>query len=123
MNRPPLLESLACDPLLDNVKLIAEAWDAGGVSQVGSFPRRGPLGGMERQVSGRSAFLFKGNLWEAENAAMRIAGSFDMYGTGGQEEEGKRGERREDPELRGLQFLREFPHLPRWLYPVRSVFL
>ena len=41
MNRPPLLESLACDPLLDNVKLIAEAWDAGGVYQVGSFPAAG----------------------------------------------------------------------------------
>ena len=30
MNNPPLLKSLAYDPLLRNVKLIAEAWDAGG---------------------------------------------------------------------------------------------
>ncbi len=60
MNRPPLLESLACDPLLDNVKLIAEAWDAGGVYQVGSFSGGGPLGGVERKVSGCPAFLFKG---------------------------------------------------------------
>ena len=41
MNKPPLLESLANDPLLSNVKLIAEAWDAGGLYQVGSFPASG----------------------------------------------------------------------------------
>ncbi len=29
MNNPPLLKSLAFDPILGNVKLIAEAWDAG----------------------------------------------------------------------------------------------
>lgn len=38
MNNPPLLKSLAFDPILGNVKLIAEAWDAGGLYQVGSFP-------------------------------------------------------------------------------------
>ncbi len=38
LSRPPLLESLAYDPILGHVKLIAEAWDAGGLYQVGSFP-------------------------------------------------------------------------------------
>ena len=38
MSKPPLLQSLAFDPILGNVKLIAEAWDAGGLYQVGSFP-------------------------------------------------------------------------------------
>ena len=38
MNQPPLLQSLAFDSILGNVKLIAEAWDAGGLYQVGSFP-------------------------------------------------------------------------------------
>ena len=38
MNKPPLLQSLAFDPILGDVKLIAEAWDAGGLYQVGSFP-------------------------------------------------------------------------------------
>ena len=38
MNQPPLLKNLAGDPVLRNVKLIAEAWDAGGLYQVGSFP-------------------------------------------------------------------------------------
>ena len=41
MNNPPLLRTLANDPILSNVKLIAEAWDAGGLYQVGSFPASG----------------------------------------------------------------------------------
>ena len=35
MSNPPLLESLAHDPILGKTKLIAEAWDAGGLYQVG----------------------------------------------------------------------------------------
>ncbi len=38
---PPLLETLAFDPILAKCKLIAEAWDAGGLYQVGSFPSYG----------------------------------------------------------------------------------
>ena len=38
MNQPPLLKNLAEDPILGDVKLIAEAWDAGGLYQVGCFP-------------------------------------------------------------------------------------
>ena len=87
MNRPPLLESLACDPLLDNVKLIAEAWDAGGVYQVGSFPAAGRWAEWNGKYRDALRSYLKGDLWESENAAMRIAGSFDLYGTGGEEEE------------------------------------
>ncbi len=38
MLNPPLLKRLAFDPILGDTKLIAEAWDAGGLYQVGSFP-------------------------------------------------------------------------------------
>ena len=38
MADPPLLQAIACDAILGKVKLIAEAWDAGGLYQVGSFP-------------------------------------------------------------------------------------
>ena len=38
LHQPPLLRSLSFDSILGNVKLIAEAWDAGGLYQVGSFP-------------------------------------------------------------------------------------
>ena len=38
LNNPPLLKNIAYDPILSHAKLIAEAWDAGGLYQVGSFP-------------------------------------------------------------------------------------
>lgn len=44
LSQPPLLRSLAFDSILGNVKLIAEAWDAGGLYQVGSFPSLEALG-------------------------------------------------------------------------------
>ena len=45
MNNPPLLRSLAYDPVLSRVKLIAEAWDAGGMYQDISPPAdAGPSG-------------------------------------------------------------------------------
>ena len=34
MDKPPLLQTLAFDPILGDVKLIAEAWDAGGLYQL-----------------------------------------------------------------------------------------
>jgi glycogen operon protein len=41
VENPPLLETLAFDPVLGKCKLIAEAWDAGGLYQVGTFPSWG----------------------------------------------------------------------------------
>jgi glycogen operon protein len=38
LSNPPLLDQIAEDPLLRQVKLIAEAWDLGGAFQVGHFP-------------------------------------------------------------------------------------
>ncbi len=38
MNKPPLLEKIARDPLLAPARMIAEPWDAGGAYQVGAFP-------------------------------------------------------------------------------------
>ena len=37
---PPLLERIAEDPILRDMKIIAEAWDAAGAYQVGSFSER-----------------------------------------------------------------------------------
>lgn len=79
MSKPPLLQNLAFDPILANVKLIAEAWDAGGLYQVGSFPawrRWGEWNGRYRDDM--RAFL-KGDGGQAEAAAQRIAGSPDLY--------------------------------------------
>ena len=40
LNNPPVVEAIAEDPALRDAKLIAEAWDAAGLYQVGSFPNR-----------------------------------------------------------------------------------
>ena len=41
LGEPPIISMISNDPVLGNVKLIAEAWDAGGLYQVGSFPHFG----------------------------------------------------------------------------------
>ena len=80
MNRPPLLESLACDPLLDNVKLIAEAWDAGGLYQVGNFPAWNRWAEWNGKYRDELRSFLKGEYWFAAQAAKRITGSPDLYG-------------------------------------------
>ena len=80
LDNPPLLRNLASDPILSRVKLIAEAWDAGGMYQVGSFPasrRWAEWNGRYRDVL--RAYL-KGERWESWSAAWSISGSGDMYG-------------------------------------------
>ncbi len=79
MKQPPLLQSLAFDPILGNVKLIAEAWDAGGLYQVGSFPswnRWAEWNGKYRDDIRR---FLKGDDGLATAAAHRISGSPDLY--------------------------------------------
>lgn len=79
MSKPPLLQSLAFDPILGNVKLIAEAWDAGGLYQVGTFPSWNRW--MEwngRYRDDMRAFL-KGDSGKAQSAVQRIFGSEDIY--------------------------------------------
>lgn len=76
---PPLLESLAFDPILGRVKLIAEAWDAGGLYQVGSFPswnRWAEWNGKYRDDLRR---FLKGDEGMAWAAVERICGSLDLY--------------------------------------------
>lgn len=79
MEKPPLLKSLAFDPILGDVKLIAEAWDAGGLYQVGSFPswnRWAEWNGKYRDDLRR---FLKGDSGLAWAAAQRITGSKDLY--------------------------------------------
>ncbi|MCI9557799.1 alpha-amylase family glycosyl hydrolase [Candidatus Ventrimonas sp. KK005] len=80
MNKPPLLESLAHDPLLGNVKLIAEAWDAGGMYQVGRFPAQKRWAEWNGRYRDALRGYLKGECWEAWNAAWSISGSGDLYG-------------------------------------------
>ena len=79
MSQPPLLKNLAFDHILANVKLIAEAWDAGGLYQVGSFPswnRWSEWNGKYRDDVRR---FLKGDSGLANVIAERITGSHDLY--------------------------------------------
>lgn len=79
MNKPPLLQSLAFDPILGDVKLIAEAWDAVGLYQVGTFPswnRWAEWNGRYRDDMRR---YLKGDEGFAQAAALRMVGSRDIY--------------------------------------------
>ena len=80
MNNPPLLKSLAYDPLLSNVKLIAEAWDAGGMYQVGSFPANKRWAEWNGRYRDCIRSFLKGEFWAAWDAAWSISGSGDLYG-------------------------------------------
>ena len=79
MASPPLLWDIESDPVLANVKLIAEAWDAAGLYQVGSF-----VGDSWKEWNGRfrddvRAFL-KGDDGTVQALAHRLTGSPDVYG-------------------------------------------
>ena len=80
MNNPPLLKNLAYDPILKNVKLIAEAWDADGLYQVGSFPANRRWAEWNGRYRDAVRGFLKGDFWESWNAAWSIAGSGDLYG-------------------------------------------
>ncbi|OPY04615.1 MAG: Glycogen debranching enzyme [Syntrophus sp. PtaB.Bin001] len=79
MPSPPILWDIESDPVLANVKVIAEAWDAAGLYQVGSF-----VGDSWKEWNGRfrddvRAFL-KGDNGRVRGIAQRLLGSPDIYG-------------------------------------------
>ncbi len=79
MATPPLLWDIESDPVFANVKLIAEAWDAAGLYQVGSF-----VGDSWKEWNGRfrddvRSFL-KGDSGTVRSLAYRLTGSPDVFG-------------------------------------------
>ncbi|MCP4155278.1 MAG: glycogen debranching protein GlgX [bacterium] len=76
---PPLLETLAFDPILGKCKLIAEAWDAGGLYQVGSFPSWGRWAEWNGKFRDTARRFLKGDSGMAAEMATRIQGSPDLY--------------------------------------------
>jgi len=81
---PPLLERIAEDPVLRDVKLIAEAWDASGAYQVGSFP-----GKRWSEWNGRYRDDVR-RFWRSDTGmygafASRLCGSADVYEHGGKQ--------------------------------------
>lgn len=79
MANPPILESLAFDPVLGKMKLIAEAWDAGGLYQVGSFPSWNRWAEWNGRYRDDMRSFLKGDDGMAGNAITRITGSRDLY--------------------------------------------
>jgi glycogen operon protein len=82
---PPLLESLAYDPVLANTKLIAEAWDAGGLYQVGSFPSWGRWAEWNGKFRDDVRKFVKGDPGMTSALATRLLGSPDLYETSARE--------------------------------------
>ncbi len=79
---PPLVEQIAEDPLLADTKIIAEAWDAAGAYQVGSFAtsRWSEWNGRYRDDVRR---YWRGDPYMTGQLATRLAGSSDLYESSG----------------------------------------
>lgn len=90
--QPPLLRNLAYDPILSRVKLIAEAWDAGGMYQVGSFPASRRWAEWNGRYRDALRGYLKGDAWQSWDAAYSICGSPDLYGGGTGELDNYRGD-------------------------------
>ena len=75
---PPLIWQIELSETLANTKIIAEAWDAAGLFQVGRFPgyRSAELNGLYRDTIRR---FVKGDSGIVKEVASRIAGSADVY--------------------------------------------
>lgn len=76
---PPLLETLAFDPVLAKCKLIAEAWDAGGLYQVGSFPAHRRWAEWNGKYRDDMRKFLKGEGGLVSTVATRLIGSPDLY--------------------------------------------
>lgn len=79
MSSPPLLEALAHDPILGKTKLIAEAWDAGGLYQVGSFPAWGRWAEWNGKYRDCLRRFVKSGAECGPEMLLRIQGSPDLY--------------------------------------------
>ncbi len=80
---PPIVEHIAEDPALRDTKIIAEAWDASGAYQVGTFPsdRFSEWNGRYRDDMRR---FWRGDQGLLGAFATRLAGSADLYDRAGQ---------------------------------------
>ncbi len=85
LKNPPLLEHLAYDPVLANIKLIAEAWDAAGLYQVGTLPSWGRWAEWNGIFRDDVRKFVKGDAGMTSALATRLLGSPDLYETSARE--------------------------------------
>lgn len=76
---PPLLEILALDPVLARCKLIAEAWDAAGLYQVGSFPAYGRWAEWNGKYRDTLRKFLRSDPGQAWDMAQALQGSPNLY--------------------------------------------
>lgn len=79
LSSPPLLEAIAGDPVLAKTKLIAEAWDAAGLYQVGTFPNWGRWAEWNGRFRDDIRRFVRGEANMVAGLATRLAGSSDLY--------------------------------------------
>lgn len=80
---PPVVEILAEDPVLSDAKIIAEAWDAGGLYQVGNFSTYRRWAEWNGRFRDDVRSFMCGHPGQVPALATRIAGSSDLYHTHG----------------------------------------
>ena len=79
LTNPPRVERIAADPVLANTKLIAEAWDAAGLYQVGTFPNFGRWAEWNGKFRDDVRRFVKGDEGMVTAIATRLTGSSDLY--------------------------------------------
>jgi len=81
LEEPTLLQHIAEHPMLAGTKLIAEAWDAGGLSLVGKLPTWGRWAEFNGHFRDDVRRFVRGDGHATAAVAKRISGSLDLYGT------------------------------------------
>lgn len=76
---PPVVEQIAEDPVLSSSKIIAEAWDAAGLYQVGSFSTHQRWAEWNGRFRDDVRAFMCGHPGKVSALATRIAGSSDLY--------------------------------------------
>lgn len=82
---PPLIKAIALDPMLAKTKIVAEAWDAGGLYQVGKFPHYGRWAEWNGRFRDNLRQFIIGEQGQTGGMVQRILGSPDMYMKGGRD--------------------------------------
>lgn len=82
MENAPIIERMTKDPVLRDIKLIAEPWDVGGLYQVGQFPHYGTWAEWNGKFRDCVRRFIKGDAGMVGEFATRICGSQDLYGEG-----------------------------------------
>lgn len=83
LSNPPLIERIAGDPVLANTKIIAEAWDAAGLYQVGTFPAWGRWAEWNGKFRDDIRKFVKGDSGLLSVVSKRLLGSPDLYEANG----------------------------------------